>query len=150
MRKVFALIILIALSGCVPPSPPPSVVVTGPEADYQKAALSVKEKRYHEAIAAYRKIAADAPQSPVAADALFEAAYLQTFYENAQKDYAQALQGFEDFLKRYPGHLKAAEARNWRVVLKTILDARKENDRLNRSIEELKQLDIRHEERRRK
>lgn len=149
MRKVFVVIILITLAGCVPP-PPPSEVVTVPEADYRKAALFVKEKKYHEAIAAYRKMAADAPQSPVAADALFEAAYLQTFYENPQKDYAQALQGFEDFLKHYPGHAKAAEARNWRVVLKTILDARKENDRLNRSIEELKKLDIRHEERRRK
>jgi len=147
MRKVFVLIILIAFAGCVPPAPK---VVIGPEADFQHAALSVKEKKFHEAIAAYRKIAADAPQSPVAADALFEASYLQTFYDNPQKDYAQALQGFEDFLKHYPGHVKAPDARNWRVVLKTILDARKENDRLNQSIEELKKLDIRHEERRRK
>jgi outer membrane protein assembly factor BamD (BamD/ComL family) len=86
----------------------------------------------------------------MAADALFEAAYLQAFYDNPHKDFAQALQGFDEFLKRYPDHARAQEAHNWHFVLKTILDTKKENDRLNQSIEELKKLDIRHEERRRK
>ena len=155
MRTALIIIALIAMAGCVPhpsplqPSPPPPPeALTGPEADYRNASLSVKEKKYREAIAAYRKIAADFPKSPVAADALFEVAYLQTFYDNPQKDYAQALQGFEDFLKRYPDHAKATEARNWRAVLKTVLDIREENEQLKESIEQLKKLDVKHEERR--
>jgi len=150
VRKALVMIALIALAGCVPPAPPPpgAVPVTGPETDYRIAAAYAKEKKYHEAIALYRKIAVDSPKSPAAADALFEVAYLSAFYDNPQKDYAQALSVFEDFLKRYPNHLKASDARNWRAVLKVVLDARKENERLKESIEQLKELDIRHEERR--
>jgi TolA-binding protein len=144
------MIALMVLAGCVPPPEPPpgAVPVTGPETDYRNAAAYAKERNYHEAITLYRRIAAEAPQSPEAADALFEVAYITAFYENPLKDYAQALLGFEDFLKRYPDHLKAPHARNWRAVLKVVLDARKENERLKKSIEELKKLDIRHEERR--
>jgi TolA-binding protein len=149
VRKFLLLIGLIALPGCFVPQAP-SKVVTGPETDYQNAELLVKEKKYREAIAAYRKIAADSPPSSKAADSLFEAAYLQAFHDNPAKDYGQALLGFNEFLWRYPDHAKAPDAENWRAVLKLVLDTKKENDRLNKSIEQLKNLDIRHEERRRK
>jgi len=86
--------------------------------------------------------------SPAAGDALFQAACLAAWYDNPRKDYALALQSFEDFLKRYPDHAKAQDARNWLELLKSILEARKENERLNRSIEQLKKLDIRYEEKR--
>lgn len=145
MRNALVLIAVILLSGCA--TTPPAV--PGPEADYQGAAVFAKEKKYLKAIAAYQKIADESPQSPLAADSLFEAAYLQAFYDNPQKDYAQALAGFDEFLKRFPKHAKAREAKNWRVVLKTIVDTKKENERLRESIEELNKLDIRHEERRR-
>jgi len=148
VRKVIPVIALIIFAGCV--TPQPSAVVTGPEADYQNAVRSVKEKKYHSAITAFRKIVADGPKSPIAADALFEVAYLQAFYDNPQKDYSQALSGFNEFLRRYPAHAKARDAENWRAVLKLLLDTKKENDRLNKSIEQLKKLDIRHEERRSK
>jgi outer membrane protein assembly factor BamD (BamD/ComL family) len=146
VRNVLILIIVIVLSGCAttPPAAP------GPEADYQGAAFFAKEKKYPAAIAAYRKIADESPHSPLAADSLFEAAHLQAFYDNPQKDYAQALAGFDEFLRRFPNHVKAREAKNWRVILKTIVDTKKENERLRQSIEELNKLDIRHEERRRK
>ena len=148
MRKVISVIALIIFAGCV--TPQPSAVVTGPEADYQNAVRSVKEKKYHSAITAFRKIVADEPKSPIAADALFEVAHLQAFSDNPQKDYSQALSGFNEFLRRYPDHAKARDAENWRAVLKLLLDTKKENDRLNKSIEQLKKLDIRHEERRNK
>jgi TolA-binding protein len=122
--------------------------LTGPESEYQDALNRVKEKKYQEALSICRKIASDSPQSPVAADAFYETAYLLVFYDNPQKDYNQALSGFDEFLKRYPDHAKAEDARNWRGVLKTILDARKENEHLIKNIEQLKKLDIRHEERR--
>ncbi|MGE5172952.1 MAG: tetratricopeptide repeat protein [Betaproteobacteria bacterium] len=152
MRLFIVLIALIVFPGCIPPTPPPSPPTEEPtrlEVEYQNAAALVKEKKYQEAIAAYRAIVAESPQSPEAADALLEAAHLYVFYDNPQRDYAEAVAGFEEFLKRYPDHTKAQDARNWRAVLKTILDAKKENERLMKNIEELKELDIRHEERRR-
>ncbi len=129
--------------------PPGTPVLNGPELEYQNAAALVKEKKYQEALAVYRGISTNSAQSPVAADALFETAYLLVFYDNPHKDYSQALSGFDEFLKRYPDHAKAEDARNWRVVLKMILDTKKENERLLKNIEQLKKLDIRHEERRR-
>ncbi len=134
-------------AGCILP-PPGTNVLAGPESQYQEAEKRMKEKRYPEALAIYRKIVVESPQSPVSADALFEAAYVNVCYDNPQRDYNQALSGFDEFLKRYPDHAKAQEARNWRAVLKTILDLRKENEHLSKSIEELRKLDIRHEERR--
>ena len=148
MRKVIAVIALIIFAGCV--TPQPSTVATGPEVDYRNAVRSVKEKKYNSAITAFRKIVADEPKSPIAADALFEVAYLQAFHDNPQKDYSQALSGFNEFLRRYPDHAKTRDAENWRAALKLLLDTKKENDRLNKSIEQLKKLDIRHEERRSK
>ncbi len=147
MRLFIVLIALIVFPGCIPP-PPPARDLTALEVEYQNAAALVKEKKYQEAIAAYRGIVTESPQSPDAAEALFETAYLYVYSDNPQKDYAQALAGFDDFLKRYPNHAKAQDARNWRVVLKMILDIRKENERLINNIEELKKLDIKHEERR--
>jgi TolA-binding protein len=80
--------------------------IAGPDVDFRKAVSFEKEKKYPEAIAAYRKIVRDYPQSPVAADALFAIAHLHAFYDNPQKDYSQALVDFEDFDKRYPNHEK--------------------------------------------
>jgi outer membrane protein assembly factor BamD (BamD/ComL family) len=146
VRKVIACISLIALVGCAILQPKK----TGPEADYQNASRLIQEKKYEDAIAACRKVADSSPQSPVAADALYNAAYLNVFHDNPHKDFGQALAGFDEFLKRYPHHAKAQDARNWRSALKVIVEVRKENDRLNKKIEGLKKLDIRHEERRRK
>ncbi len=150
MRKVCVLIILALLvvaPGCVLQQPK-AAALSGLESDYQNAAALVREKKYDEALAAYREIAAASPQSTVAGDALYETAYLQVFYDNPKRDYNQAISGFDEFLKRFPDHAKAPDARNWRLALKTILDIKKENERLNKNIEQLKKLDIRHEERR--
>jgi TolA-binding protein len=55
---------------------------------------------------------------------------------------------FAEFLKRYPDNRRADEARTWISVLRTVQELKKQNEHLNESIEELKQLDIMHEERR--
>jgi outer membrane protein assembly factor BamD (BamD/ComL family) len=147
VRKVFVLIILALLVvtvGCMLQQPK-TAVLSGSD-----AAELVQEKKYQEAIIEYRKIAADSPQSMVAGDALYEAAYLQVFYDNPQRDYVQALSGFDELLKRFPDHARVNDARNWRLVLRTILDIKKENEHLKKNIEQLKKLDIRHEERRTK
>ncbi len=144
MRTIALLVVLIVLAGCIP------LKTTGPEAMYQNAELLANDKRYEDAITAYCKIVADNPQSPVAADALFEASYLRTFYDNPQKDYGKALAGFDEFVKRYPDHPKTPDANTWRAALKTIMDVREENVRLKKNIEKLNKLDIRQEEKRRK
>ena len=110
----------------------------------------MKEKRFKEAAAACNNIMADSPDSPLAADALFEVALINAHHDNPQRDYAQAIRTFAEFLKRNPDNRRADEARTWISVLKTVQELKKQNEHLNVSIEELKQLDIRHEEKRRK
>lgn len=146
MIRAVVLIVAAVFAGCV--LLPPADLATGRGAEYLRAVDLEKGKKYAEAAAEFRKIALLSPPAPESADALFEVARLQVFYDNPQRDYAQALTLFEEFLKRYPDHVKAQDAENWRVALKMLLDTRKENDRLNRNIEQLKRLDIRHEERR--
>jgi outer membrane protein assembly factor BamD (BamD/ComL family) len=143
VRKIILLIAIICLSGCTT-----TKVMTGPEKQFQDAAISAKEKRYKEAAACYNKIVTDAPGSDLAADAQFELALLNAHYDNPQRDYARASRSFAEFLKRYPDNRRTDEARTWISVLKTIQELKKQNEHLNESIEELKQLDIRHEERR--
>jgi outer membrane protein assembly factor BamD (BamD/ComL family) len=145
VKKVIVLLTVILFSGCATTS-----VVTGPEKQFQDAAVSVKEKRYKEAAAACTQIMADAPNSSVAADALFELGLINAHHDNPQRDYAQATRTFVEFLKRYPDNRRADEAETWISVLKAIQELKKQNEHLNESIEELKQLDIRHEEKRKK
>ncbi len=122
--------------------------MTGPEKQLQDASASVKEKRFKEAAAAFNKIMSESPDSLPAANALFELALLNAHHDNPQRDYVQASRTFAEFLKRYPDNKRADEARTWISVLKTIQELKKQNEHLTESIEELKQLDIKHEERR--
>lgn len=109
-----------------------------------------REKKYGEAITAYDAIAREAPGSDRGAKALYAAATAHAYYDNPQKDYARALQEFDEFLRSYPDNEKAADARSWQFILKMMLEMKKENERLLQNIEALKRIDIRHEERRRK
>lgn len=143
MRKVIVLFAIIWLSGCA--------IITGvnePKKEFQAAAVSVKEKKYKAAVAAYKKIVADSPDSTLAADALFELALVHAHHDNPQRDYALAIQTFEEFIKRYSDNKRMTEAQIWISVLKTIQELKKQNEHLNKSIDQLKRLDIRHEERR--
>jgi len=143
VKRFIVLIAVILLAGCAT-----GRFLTEPEKQFQAAAVIVKEKRFKEAAAAYRKIAADATSSPLAADALFELALVHAHHDNPQRDYALAMQTFELIIKRYPDSSKMAAAQIWFSVLKTVQELKKENEKLNESIEQLKRLDIRHEERR--
>jgi outer membrane protein assembly factor BamD (BamD/ComL family) len=142
VKKVFFLMLLASLPGCMTPP----AAVAGGSAELQEAAAAVKARRYREAVTSYRKVASDPAQADAAGEALFQMACLLTYYDNPQRDYVLALQGFQDFIKRYPGHARAQEAENWRVILKTILDLKKENDRLNQSIQQLRKIDVQHEQ----
>jgi outer membrane protein assembly factor BamD (BamD/ComL family) len=145
VRKIIVLLGVLWFSGCTAMS-----VVTGPDKQFQDAAVSVKEKRYKEAAAAYKKITSESPDSELAADALFELALVTVHQDNPQRDYAQATRTFAEFVKRYPDNRRADEAQTWISVLKTVQELKKQNEHLNESIEEIKQLDIMHEEKRKK
>jgi outer membrane protein assembly factor BamD (BamD/ComL family) len=149
VRKIILLIVIICLSGCTTTTKVMTEkVMTEPEKQFQDAAVSAKEKRYKEAAACYNKIVTDSPDSYLAADALFELALLNAHHDNPQRDYTRASRSFAEFLKRYPDNRRADEARTWISVLRTVQELKKQNEHLNESIEELKQLDIRHEEKR--
>jgi TolA-binding protein len=149
MKKVIVLFAVIWFSGCATTAPT-VVTVTGPEKQFQDAAVCVKGKRYKDAAAEYSKVISDFPDSPLAADALFELALVYAHHNNPQRDYTQATRAFSDFLRRYPDNRRADEARTWISVFKTIQELKKQNEHLNESIEELKKLDISHEEKRKR
>jgi hypothetical protein len=83
------------------------------------------------------------PDSLYASDARFGLATALIAADNPTIDYMQALHEFEVCYALYPGDRRAPQARNWIAVLKALNES-------SRSIEQLKQLDIRQEERRRK
>ncbi len=143
MTRVLSAFMLCALlmTGC-------AIFSSGPYADFRNADSLYKEKKYSEAAASYKKALKDSTNPKLIAKARFGLARTLAYYDNPQRDYAQALLEFEEFLRSYPDHEKAADAQNWRAVLKALHEARKENDNLNKSIEQLKRLDVRHEEKR--
>jgi outer membrane protein assembly factor BamD (BamD/ComL family) len=121
---------------------------SAPLSDLRAAESAFQKKEYDAALATYHKIITNYPSSPESADAMFATGYLLAYQDNPQRDFHQALTVFEEFIKKYPDHPKVAEAQNWRAVIKMLIEIRKENERLNRSIEQLKKLDVKHEERR--
>lgn len=145
MRRLFFLVLLLTccLSAC-------ARFKADHDVDFENADRFFMEKKYSEAIAAYDKIAKDSPRSERGAQALYDAAFTHAFYDNPHKDYAVALQAFDEFLREYPNSEKASDAQNWRSILKMVQELKKENEHLTKSIEQLKNIDIRHEERRRK
>lgn len=98
--------------------------------------------KYSGAAAAYRKILQEGP-APAASEARFGLAATLAAGDNPQRNYAQALREFEEFLKLHPAHPKARQARDWRQVLRAL-------EQVNKNIDELKRLDISHEEKRKK
>ena len=153
---VVLLLALICLAGC-------ARIMGGQDTEMYRAESLLRERDYPEAIDAYRQIAKETDDPERAAHAQFALASALAYYDNSLKDYAAAFQEFNQFLKMYPDDEKANEARQWRSLLRMIVELERENENLNKnieqykqniehlnkSIEQLKQLDIRHEERRR-
>lgn len=107
-----------------------------------------RKQKFPEALESYRKILS-LPYSPQRdAAARYAIAVTLAYYDNPHRNYAQALEAFDDFLQRYPNHERAVEAQNWKSVLKTLHDEKRECEELKTRIEQLKRLDIRHEEKR--
>jgi len=156
MNKVLLilLILLLCLPGCFGQGSGSSGVelqdaLRTPAEEHLRAADALfGEHKYSEAIESYRSLVREAPDTTWAADAKFNIAYTLSFHENTQKNYSAAFQEFDEFVTQYPENKRVAEAKNLRALLKFLLDTKKDNDRLRRNIEQLKKLDIRHEEQR--
>ena len=150
MRVVFTIILALMMSaGCAPVKVPGQRDQGALQTEQVVKAQQLKrEGNYAEAVETYQKIAQDHPGSEAAAGAMFEAALVLASSDNSKRDYALALTEFEEFLTHFPQHQRAPEARSWRQVLRTALDCKKENERLNKNIEKLRLLDLKQEEKR--
>ena len=102
-------------------------------------------KKYSQAIYTYKDIIRDYPGSSIAADAKFAIAYILIDSDNPDANYEQALVEFDEFIRSYPYDPRVQEAKNWYAALKAFNDIKKENVRLNKNIQQLKELDIRRE-----
>lgn len=148
MNKIVLLFLCfsLGLTGCARLSVLPTVQVT----ELQNAENLFNQRKYSDALTAYRKTltTAPAPAPVVAAKAQYDIAFILAYYDNPQRNYTQAIQELDEFLRLYPDNARVRDAQNLRFILKAFIDVKKENEHLNMSIEQLKRLDIRHEERR--
>lgn len=122
--------------------------VTTASAKFVEAQRLIQNHKFTEAIAAYRQVIQEHPDTEWAPEAKYSIALAYVSAENPQRDYAVGIFEFDEFLSSYPQDPRAEEAKNWRTVLKAAIDTKKENDRLHKNIEKLKQLDVRQEEKR--
>lgn len=151
IRAALAVFLLFAAGGCAQflgsPQPQQDDVPLQIEKLTEAQKLQ-RDGKFGEAQEAFKKIIKNYPASEWAASAMFGNALILVSADNSKRDYAQALAEFDEFLSQFPQHRRAPEARSWRQVLKAALDAKKENERLSNSIEKLKQLDLKQEEKR--
>jgi outer membrane protein assembly factor BamD (BamD/ComL family) len=117
-------------------------------AKVEEAQKLLRESQYAHAIAEFRKVVQEHPNTQWAAKAKYGIAMAYVSASNPQKDYSVAISEFDEFIAQYPTDERMPEARSWRQALKVLLDTKKDNDRLNKNIEKLKQLDVRQEEKR--
>jgi outer membrane protein assembly factor BamD (BamD/ComL family) len=150
MNRIILAIVLVPVlaagTGCARfPAQKDDAAVSAKVSDAQKL---LRESKYAHAIAEFRKIVQEHPNTEWAAKAKYGIAMAYVSANNPQKDYAVAIAEFDEFLAQYPQDERIPEARSWRQALKALLDTKKDNDRLNKSIEQLKQLDVRQEQKR--
>jgi outer membrane protein assembly factor BamD (BamD/ComL family) len=100
-------------------------------------------------VAAFRTVEQEFPGTEWSGSAAYAIAVTFAMTDNPQQDYGNALMEFDRFIEHYPQHDRLPEARAWRQAIRQLLDTRKENARLNKNIEQLKELDLQQEERRR-
>jgi outer membrane protein assembly factor BamD (BamD/ComL family) len=149
IRMAFLMLITVSLfSGCK--TLDMTEPVSAPAADKTaEAQLFIQQERYPEALAALEKLLQDDVDSAQTPKIKYLIASIYVAPDNPQHDYALALFKFEEFLRDYPNDNRAPEAESWKQTIKLLLEAKKENERLRKNIEGLKQLDVTQEQKRR-
>ncbi len=106
----------------------------------------MKDKNYLAALTEFKLIRSEYPGSPEAASAHFTTALIHAMPDNPEMNIGEAIQEFEAFRRKYPDDKRSQETEAWIFTLTSNMELKKENDKLNKNIEQLKRLDIRHEE----
>lgn len=145
--EVITVSMFVWLSGCAPVAAPLHVIPAG-EMRLHRVELSLKDKKYPNALAELKLIRSEYPGSPEAAYAHFETALIHAMPDNPELNFGEAIIEFESFRKLFPDDKRSRDAEAWISALTANMELKKENDKLNKNIEQLKRLDIRHEERR--
>ncbi len=140
-RTSVILLITFFLAGC-------ATLMSGFELG--KADQLFQEKKYTEALHSYQEVVSHAYLDSQRAEARYSIALVLSSPDNPKKNYHQALEVFEEYIRLYPKSERIPEANNWKNTLKLLLEQARENDQLRKNIEELKRLDIRHEEKRKR
>jgi outer membrane protein assembly factor BamD (BamD/ComL family) len=161
MKRILGACIIVAAltgvgAGCAGFLTQPSVqqsMPEGPSAAAAKARIAeahglMQARKYAEAAAAYRQFLQEHPGTEWAPEAKYGIALAAVASDNPQKDYAAGAAEFDEFLVQFPQDKRAGEAHSWRSALKSLLESRKENDRLHKTLQKLKNLDVQQEERR--
>ncbi len=148
-RAAFALVASLFISaGCQTLGVEQKTEVSQPQPPIGDAKKLISERKYSDALTTLQKALHDGQYGASAPDIRYLIATVYVAADNPQRDYSQALVEFDEFLRLYPDHERAVEAKSWRHAIKLILEAKKENERLRKSIEGLKELDVRQEQKR--
>lgn len=107
-----------------------------------------QQGKFSEAIVQYRKLTRNKDKS-VAETAQYQLAYTFAYYKNMGRDYQEALNEFQLFLKKYPESSLKEEAANWVSLLNQAVMKQSENELLRDNIKRLVDIDIEGEQKQR-
>jgi outer membrane protein assembly factor BamD (BamD/ComL family) len=118
------------------------------QAPLEKPQSLFQQGKFSEAIAQFRKLTKSNDRS-VAETAQYRLAYTFAYYKNGGRDYREALNEFQLFLKKFPESGLKEEAANWIFLLNQTVANRSENDQLRESMKRLVDIDIEAEQKQR-
>jgi outer membrane protein assembly factor BamD (BamD/ComL family) len=139
--------ILFGLSGCAGMASMNSDTAAADQ--YRRAEGLFEKGRYSEAVTAYHAVTDRYPDDPLAARALYQAAYAQIYYKNPNPDYAAGSKDFEDLVQKYPDSSWKGPAQNWLSFLNQLDLLRGEREKLRNDLQKLVDLDLQSERKRR-
>ena len=108
--------------------------------ELERPRLLFKLGKFSEAIVQYRKLLKSKERS-VAQGAQYELAYSLAYYKNPGKDYQEALNEFQLFVRKYPESSLKEEAANWASIITQYLSKRVENEKLRDDFQKLVDID---------
>ncbi len=117
-------------------------VTATPEVLYQQARGAVEKKDYDSAARYFLKLARRFPQDPKGRTALFNAAFYFQLpppgqHNLSERQYKQALELFEDFVKRYPDDVRVGRAKVFVGILHYLL-GRQNTEEYRKAISQLR------------
>ena len=106
-----------------------------------KAKSLFQEGKYSEAIRQYRILLKNKDRN-VAEMSQYQIAYTLAFYKNPKRNFQEALNEFQLFVRRFPSSRLKEDAANWVALLNQYLAKKSENEKLRDDIKKLVDIDI--------